>query len=83
MMLRTIQSRAAGRVHTGVPGRPRYAVARRGGRLRPVHSVRLTIMGGAPRAWWRCLADDREFVGAKLLLLAALIALSAVLQGGV
>jgi hypothetical protein len=82
MMPQTLRSRAAGRVHVGVPGRPHYGMARRGA-LHAVHATRLTAMGRTPRAWWQRVADDREFVGAKLLLLAALIVLTAVLEGAV
>ncbi|MHB8730274.1 MAG: hypothetical protein ACYDAB_00580 [bacterium] len=32
------------------------------------------------RTWWHRLVDDHELIGAKLLLLAALLALTALLE---
>ena len=79
MMLRTTHPRAGVRASAGARGYLRYAAAYRRARPRAGTS-RLLAACGVRRAWWHRFTDDREFVGAKLLLLAVLLALTAVLE---
>jgi hypothetical protein len=66
------------RTFAGARGRPRYAAASRraGGRL---GTVRLSA-ARVERTWWHRLMDDRDLIGAKLLVLAALLAVTALLE---
>jgi hypothetical protein len=78
MMLRT-HRRALNRPAAGARGYLRSAAAYRRAGVRTGTS-RLLAACGVRRVWWHRLADDRELVGAKLLLLAALLALTAALE---
>ncbi|HEV2439454.1 MAG TPA: hypothetical protein VGX97_05280 [bacterium] len=79
MMLRTTHRRTAGRAYAGARGHLRYATAyRRAGSLLGTARPSATCKGWA--VWWQRLADDRELVGAKLLMLAALLVLTALLE---
>lgn len=82
MMLLTTRRRtgwpAAGRRKTGARGSLRHAATYHRG-APPLRAVRSSgTMAGA--AWWHRAMDDQELVGAKLLTLAALLALTAVLE---
>lgn len=78
-MLRTSYRRAGSLASAGARGYLRYAAAYRHAGSR-VRTSRLLAACGVRRAWWHRLTDDRELVGAKLLLLAALLALTAALE---
>lgn len=79
MMGRATRIRSGGRAYAGARGHLRYAAAYRlaGPRL---GMSRVLAGGGARREWWRRVTDDHEMVGAKLLLLATLLALTALLE---
>lgn len=78
MMPRAAHRRSGVRVTAGTRGHLRYAAV--------YH--RAGLRAGTPRApaawvrhtWWRRLMDDRDLIGAKLLGLAALLALTALLE---
>lgn len=79
MMLRATHGRAGVQTSAGARGYFRYAaVYRRAGPR--TGTSRLLAACGVRHAWWHRVTDDREFVGAKLLLLAALLVLTAVLE---
>ena len=59
-------------------GRVRYVSAARQGGLRS--GIRRVSAAGVRQSWWERLVDDREFVGSKLLVLAALLAFTALLE---
>jgi hypothetical protein len=77
MIVRTTRRRTRGPAPVGARGQLRYAAIyhRPGARPR-------TSSGSvwAPRTWWRRVADDQDFVGAKLVVLAALLVLTALLE---
>jgi|GEM_PF-3595525 len=79
MMLHATHRRTAGRTYAGARGHLRYATAyRRAGSL--LGTARPSAMCEDRPVWWQRLADDRELVGAKLLALAALLVLTALLE---
>lgn len=77
MIVRATHRRAGGPASAGVRGQLRYAA---------IYHRPGTRLGTSPcsawaaRAWWRRVTDDQEFVGAKLLVLAALLVLTALLE---
>jgi hypothetical protein len=79
LTLRATYGRAGSRSYAGARAHLRYAAA--SGRTGPrLAAARLFAGRGVQRAWWGRLTDDRELVGAKLLVLAALQALTALLE---
>lgn len=77
MTLRVTGGRPGIRPSAGARGRVSYGSATRRG-LRS-GTLRFSAAGVHPSRWHR-LADDRDFVGSKLLVLAALLALTALLE---
>jgi hypothetical protein len=79
MMLRATRPRASRRAYAGARGHLKYATAygHAGARL---GTSRPSATHRVQPAWWRRLTDDRKFVGAKLLVLAALLVLTALLE---
>lgn len=80
MMPRVTRRRAAGRWRAVLPAPTRHSGAGHHRSARPLRISRAAATRPVPRTWWRRLTDDREFVGAKVLVLAALLALTAVLE---
>ena len=66
------------RTSAGARGRLRYAAVHREAGTR-LGAARLSA-GRAERTWWHRVMDDRDLIGAKLLLLTALLALTALLE---
>jgi len=79
MISRPAHRRAGVRASAGARGYLRYAAVHRRAGPRAGTS-RLLAACGARQAWWQRFTDDRELVGAKLLLLAALLVLTAMLE---
>lgn len=77
MMLRVAGTRPRIRSSARAHGRIRYVSATRQS-LRS--GIRRVAAAGVREPWWHRLVDDREFVGSKLLVLAALLALTAFLE---
>jgi hypothetical protein len=77
-MLDTTHRRPGNRRSAGARGHLRYAAAYHRADRR-LGTLRLSAARNQGD-WWRRLADDREFVGAKLLVLAALLVITALLE---
>jgi hypothetical protein len=82
MMLQGARRRAWNRTYGGGRGYLRYAAAYRGTGVR-LRTGRRFAGRAAQRGWWHRMMDDRDLVGAKLLLLAALLGLTALLERAV
>lgn len=82
MISRATRRRAAGRWRAVLPVPGRHGGVGHHMRLRPLSATRPAIRS-MPGPWWRRLTDDQDFIGAKLLVLAALLVLTAVLEGAV
>jgi hypothetical protein len=67
------------RRHAGRGGYLRYTTAYPGTRAR-LRPSRLAATRAADGTWWRRLMDDRDLTGAKLLLLAAVLGVTALLE---
>ena len=86
MMLRATDRRAGSGASAGARGHLRYAAVyrRSGPRLATPRSFlpRQTGLSAAwvERTWWSRLTDDGDLISAKLLMLAALLALTALLE---
>lgn len=79
MILQGARRRSRLRAHAGGSGHLRYAAAYAGTRAR----LRTSPTFGAPAEelnWRRRIMDDRDLLGLKLLLLAALLGLTALLE---
>jgi hypothetical protein len=79
MILQGARRRAWNRAYAGGRGYLRYAAAYRGtGRRR--RTAQPLTRRGVERRWWHRVMDDRDLLGTKLLLLAALLGLTALLE---
>ncbi|HLW48124.1 MAG TPA: hypothetical protein VKW09_10210 [bacterium] len=79
MMLQRARRRAWNRAYIGGRGRLRSAAAYRGLRS-PFQPSRPPAHAAAERTWWDRMLDDRDLLGVKLLLLAAILGLTALLE---
>jgi hypothetical protein len=79
MIAQGARRRSAQRAYGGGRGQLRYAVAYRR-KEAGYPSLRALNARNAERGWWRRVMDDRDLLGVKLLLLAAVLGLTAVLE---
>lgn len=79
MRLLGARRRAWNRMYAGRRGYLQYAAAYPGSRSR-LRPSRLAAARTAEGRWWHRLMDDRDLLGAKLLLLAAVLGLTALLE---
>jgi hypothetical protein len=79
MIVQGARRRSGQRAYGGGRGELRYTVAYRGTEV-GCSSVRTLNARRAEREWWRRVMDDRDLLGVKLLLLAAVLGLTAVLE---
>jgi hypothetical protein len=79
MIVHGARRRSGQRAYGGGRGQLRYAVAFRGTEV-GYPSVRALNARHAEREWWRRVMDDRDLLGVKLLLLAVVLGLTAVLE---
>jgi len=76
-MLQITSRRAGNRTSAGARGRLRYAAVYHTG---PQFGRSRRSAAWVERTWWHRLTDDHDLIGAKLLLLAALLVLTALLE---
>ena len=82
MIVQGARCRSWNRAYAGGRGYLRYATAyrRTGTRLRGAGTL---AARSANRGWWRRMIDDQDLLGVKLLLLATLLGLTALLERAV
>jgi hypothetical protein len=79
MILQGARRRSWNRAYTGGRGHFRYAAAYHGVRRRS-RASRLSSTHTTELRWWHRMMDDRDMLAVKLLLLAALLGLTALLE---
>jgi hypothetical protein len=78
MTLQGARRRAWRHAYGGSRGYLRYAAAYHGTGLR-LRSAR-PLVHAADRGWWHRVMDDRDLLGVKLLVLAVILGLTALLE---